>query len=156
MCALKKLIAGQLGSIEGDPRFAQIWEAQRSRSLKNWSMDKPGDKEMAEAGFYCPVPDVPGTVKCFACFIELDGWEPTDDPWTEHRKRGLVLDSPCKFAELGKKEENLTVDDFVNVLKSLVLRVVTDECKKKHADALRHRSKMRAVLKKELKKLGID
>ena len=40
--------------------------------------------QMAAAGFYhCPTVNEPDLVKCVICGKELDGWEPTDDPWWE-------------------------------------------------------------------------
>ena len=38
--------------------------------------------QMAEAGFYhTPSDNEPDLVTCYVCYKELDGWEPTDDPW---------------------------------------------------------------------------
>jgi Inhibitor of Apoptosis domain len=38
--------------------------------------------QMAAAGFFhCPTDQEPDLVRCFVCHKELDGWEPTDDPW---------------------------------------------------------------------------
>ena len=38
---------------------------------------------MAAAGFYhTPTENEPDLVKCAICAKELDGWEPTDDPWS--------------------------------------------------------------------------
>lgn len=156
MSVIKKQITKQLESFEFDSRFEHIWETKRLNSLKNWTMDKPSAKEMAEAGFYCPQSDTPGTVKCFSCFIELDGWEPTDKPWEEHRKRALTLDPPCKFAELGKKEEDLIVDDFLAIIKSLMLRIVKEECKSNLNTALSLHKKKKTLLRKELQKMGIS
>ena len=37
---------------------------------------------MAEAGFYhTPSENEPDLVTCYVCCKEMDGWEPTDDPW---------------------------------------------------------------------------
>ena len=37
---------------------------------------------MAEAGFYhTPSSNEPDLVTCYVCYKEMDGWEPTDDPW---------------------------------------------------------------------------
>lgn len=149
-------IMKQFESFEFDPRIGHIWEMKRLKSMENWSINKPSAVEMVEAGFYCPQLDAPGTVRCFSCFIELDGWEPTDNPWEEHRKRALSLDPPCKFIELGKKEKEMTVDDFLEILKSVMLRVVKEECKKNLNLANAHHKKKKAALKKELQKMGIS
>ena len=40
--------------------------------------------QMAVAGFYhCPTKYEPDLAKCYVCLKELDGWEPTDNPWYE-------------------------------------------------------------------------
>lgn len=61
---------------------------------------------MAEAGFYwCGTAQESDTAACFLCGKVLDGWESTDDPWSEHRKH-----SPqCAFVKLGHKEDEITV-----------------------------------------------
>lgn len=61
---------------------------------------------MAEAGFYwCGTALESDTASCFLCGKVLDGWESTDDPWSEHKKH-----SPqCAFVKLGRKEDELTV-----------------------------------------------
>jgi hypothetical protein len=41
--------------------------------------------QLARAGFfYIPALDSEDNVKCFCCAIKLDGWEPSDDPISEH------------------------------------------------------------------------
>ena len=46
--------------------------------------------QMAEAGFYhTPTDCEPDLVRCFVCGKELDGWEPTDDPWYDGQELGL-------------------------------------------------------------------
>lgn len=38
--------------------------------------------QMAKAGFFhIPSTVEPDLVRCFVCQKELDGWDPTDDPW---------------------------------------------------------------------------
>ena len=44
-------------------------------------------------------------VRCYYCHKELDGWEPKDVPWDEH-KRG-----DCPYIKKGKKPLDLTGDD---------------------------------------------
>lgn len=62
--------------------------------------------QMAEAGFYwCGTPQENDAAACFLCGKQLDGWEPTDNPWSEHKKH-----SPqCAFVKLGRAEDDLTV-----------------------------------------------
>ena len=69
-------------------------------------------ERMAAAGFYCcGGENEPDLVRCYFCRKELDGWEPEDDPWAEHSRRGN-----CAFVILGKKPEELTVSDVLGLL----------------------------------------
>jgi len=136
--------------------ISYIWEMNRLKSLQNWTMPKPSAKEVAEAGFYCPMPDTPDTVRCFSCFIELHGWEPTDQPWVEHKNRNLSCKPPCKFIEIGKKESELTVNDFLNIKESVMLRTLYNKCETLKKIELNYLKKKKTALKKELKKKGIS
>ncbi|XP_074647862.1 baculoviral IAP repeat-containing protein 5-like [Tubulanus polymorphus] len=61
-------------------------------------------EKMAEAGFvHCPSNEEPDLAKCYICLKELDGWEPTDDPWKEH----LSHSAGCLFVQFGKKKHTL-------------------------------------------------
>ncbi|KAI7794224.1 baculoviral IAP repeat-containing protein 5b [Triplophysa rosa] len=64
---------------------------------------------MAKAGFvHCPSENEPDVACCFYCLKELEGWEPDDNPWTEHAKR-----SPnCAFLHLKKTFEEVTAIEF--------------------------------------------
>ncbi|KPP70224.1 hypothetical protein Z043_110965 [Scleropages formosus] len=66
-------------------------------------------EQMAKAGFvHCPSENEPDVVCCFFCLKELEGWEPEDNPWSEHIKR-----SPnCGFLTLNKDFNDLTVMEF--------------------------------------------
>lgn len=61
---------------------------------------------MAEAGFYwCGTMQENDAAACFLCGKVLDGWESTDNPWSEHKKH-----SPqCAFVKFGRPEDDLTV-----------------------------------------------
>ncbi|XP_015373577.1 PREDICTED: baculoviral IAP repeat-containing protein 5-like [Diuraphis noxia] len=152
---LTKQIDNQIKSLEAEP-LNHIWQMKRLKSLQNWTMAKPSAKEMAEAGFYCPNPDIPDTVRCFSCFIELDGWEPTDKPWEEHKKRALSLNPPCRFIEIGKKESDFIVDDFLEIQKSVILRIFNEKCDKLTKTALSLHKKKKSALKKDLQKKGMS
>ena len=56
-------------------------------------------ENLAEAGFYHSLTqssaDRPDTCRCFRCDVQLGGWDPGDDPFEEHLKRG-----ECAWAEL--------------------------------------------------------
>lgn len=71
-------------------------------------------------------------VKCFACGKELDSWEPGDDPWKEHIKRG----ADCPFVLFRSKEQQ-TLEDFLDLhLKVRSLQVEREiECTKTSAKA---------------------
>ncbi|XP_054685233.1 baculoviral IAP repeat-containing protein 5.1-like [Grus americana] len=63
---------------------------------------------MAKAGFvHCPNANEPDVAKCFFCLIELEGWEPNDDPWEEHSKR-----HSCGFLSLTKHFDDLTMEEY--------------------------------------------
>ena len=67
-------------------------------------------EKMAEAGFYHVGSDSePDLVRCYYCRRELDGWEPEDVPWNEHKRR------ECPFISKGKLPHNLTVEDAFNL-----------------------------------------
>lgn len=62
--------------------------------------------QMAEAGFYWKGNEVDvDSAACFLCGKVLDGWEPNDDPWSEHRKHA----PQCAFVKLGRPERQITV-----------------------------------------------
>lgn len=157
MMDLQKLISDQENPLGSLPATEYSWMAKRLKSLEDWPMAKPSAQDMAEAGFYNPNPDAAGSdsVRCFSCFIELDGWEPTDNPWDEHKKRALALNPPCKFIEIGKKEKDLTVDDYLEILKSAMIRTWNDKCEKNLKAVLSLHRKKKSALKKDLQKMGI-
>lgn len=72
---------------------------------------------MAEAGFYwCGNVQDKDTVCCFLCGKILDGWEPTDDPWQEHRQHA----PQCQFAKLGRAEKDLTISEMIDLMEKFV------------------------------------
>lgn len=146
----------KLDSSESEP-LSYIWQMQRLKSLENWPMGKPSAEEIAEAGFYFPKSNrLDDVVKCFSCFIELNGWEPEDKPWDEHRKRALSTAPPCKFIEIGKNESDFTVDDFLEIQKSVMLRIVQNKCDKNLEATMIQFKKKKRALKKDLQKLGMS
>lgn len=71
-------------------------------------------ERMAEAGFYhCPTENEPDLARCYVCFKELDGWDPSDDPSKEHSRS-----ANCAFVRLGKKARDVTVIDCLNLEKA--------------------------------------
>lgn len=69
---------------------------------------------MAAAGFYhCPTENEPDLARCYVCFKELDGWEPSDDPAKEHARS-----VDCALVRLGKKSEDMTALDVLGLEKA--------------------------------------
>lgn len=72
---------------------------------------------MAEAGFiFIGDKDAPDAVKCFLCEKTLDGWDPKDNPWTEHQDHS----TDCSFAKLRKAEDSLSLQEFLNIKDELI------------------------------------
>lgn len=66
---------------------------------------------MAKAGFYYT--GAQDCVKCFVCQIKLNGWDPeNDEPAIKHQENS----GNCMFAKLGKEENDLTVEQWCDVL----------------------------------------
>ena len=88
----------------------------RLMTFKNWPFDEGSSctpQKMAEAGFYCcGSVSEPDLVRCFFCRKELDGWDPEDDPWAEHVGHAK---GKCGFVNLGKKSDELTVEDMYSL-----------------------------------------
>lgn len=89
---------------------------------------------MAEAGFYhCPSDCEPDLVRCYVCQKELDGWDPTDDPWqvirsfsflsivryyNENffvRKEHASHSKACPFVVLNKKQSDMTLVEYLKL-----------------------------------------
>lgn len=89
----------------------------RQQSFSGWPFREECNctpEKLAKVGFvHCPTENEPDVVCCFFCLIELEGWEPDDDPWSEHFKR-----SPnCAFLNLKKDFTELTVAEFCHMEK---------------------------------------
>ncbi|NXX44687.1 BI51B protein, partial [Tricholaema leucomelas] len=65
-------------------------------------------ENMAKAGFvHCPDANKSDVAKCFFCLMELEGWQPNDDPREEHTKH-----HNCGFLSLTKHFDDLTMEEF--------------------------------------------
>uniref|UniRef100_G3P2K3 Baculoviral IAP repeat containing 5b n=1 Tax=Gasterosteus aculeatus TaxID=69293 RepID=G3P2K3_GASAC len=99
----------------------------REQSFADWPFREECNctpEKMAKAGFvHCPSENEPDVACCFFCLIELEGWEPDDNPWTEHSKR-----SPdCGFLTMKKDLTELTVADYYRMEKErLKVYLVSD------------------------------
>lgn len=88
----------------------------RLETFKDWPFTEETGScctamKMAEAGFFHSANDSVDVARCFVCLKELEGWEPEDNPFEEHRKH-----SPkCEFLLLNKKEEDWTVQEFLEL-----------------------------------------
>ncbi|CAM1312372.1 BIRC5 (predicted) [Pycnogonum litorale] len=88
----------------------------RLGSFKNWPLKIPTEKMMAEAGyFHCPNGEELDLVQCYCCEKKLDSWESGDDPWTTHKK-------DCAFANEKKLETEMTIEEFTNIEKEIMIR----------------------------------
>jgi len=100
----------KLGADDG----IMVLNSVRMKSFKHWPFseeDKCTPQKMADAGFYaCGGSKEPDLARCYVCRKELDGWESTDDPWEEHKRRGK-----CAFINLAKKPEDITIKDAMNL-----------------------------------------
>ncbi|XP_014847587.1 PREDICTED: baculoviral IAP repeat-containing protein 5.1-A-like [Poecilia mexicana] len=85
----------------------------REQSFRDWPFREECNctpEKMAKAGFvHCPSDNEPDVACCFFCLIELEGWEPDDDPWFEHIKRSPA----CGFLSMKKADfTELTVSEY--------------------------------------------
>ncbi|XP_052531764.1 baculoviral IAP repeat-containing protein 5.1-like [Tympanuchus pallidicinctus] len=92
--------------------FKEMYDYEnRLKTFANWPFVKNckcSPENMAKAGFiHCPSGNEPDVAKCFFCLIELEGWEPNDDPWEEHAKR-----RSCGFLSLTKQFDELTMEEY--------------------------------------------
>ncbi|TRY74030.1 hypothetical protein TCAL_05047 [Tigriopus californicus] len=102
----------------------------RTQSFEDWPFDESDSPcrpdKMSEAGFYfVGYSEEPDLVRCYYCRRELGGWEPNDDPWTEHARR------PCPFIKLGKKPEQLTVEDLYRLEDERLAHIFMTQCEAK-------------------------
>ncbi|XP_064594628.1 baculoviral IAP repeat-containing protein 5-like [Liolophura sinensis] len=123
---------------------------KRLASFHNWPYQEgcscTPDK-MAEAGFFhCPTEQEPDAVKCFVCGKELDGWEPDDDPWKEHKSH-----SPsCPFLNYDKPVEKLPVEDFLHLTVAIQKIYAT----KTYDNMVKEAKESGAETRKEMEKLA--
>lgn len=102
---------------------------------------------MAEAGFYwCGNMDKDrDTVCCFLCGKLLDGWESTDDPWSEHRQHA----PQCHFVKLGRPEKDLTIGELLDLMEKFLEKFrysLLEKAKSKVAEKIREmRGNCRAI-----------
>ena len=91
---------------------------KRLETFKNWPFDTLKDanctaQRLAHSGFFRPNPEEePDNTRCFMCYKELEGWEVTDDPDTEH----LNHSSNCSFLSLIERNAvKMTMQRFIEL-----------------------------------------
>jgi len=91
--------------------------SNRVKTFQNWPFSEEDNctpERMAEAGFYgCGGSKEPDLARCFVCRKELDGWEPSDDPWEEHKSHAR---GRCGYVNLNKKPEDISIQDFIKLI----------------------------------------
>uniref|UniRef100_A0A914VR30 Uncharacterized protein n=1 Tax=Plectus sambesii TaxID=2011161 RepID=A0A914VR30_9BILA len=106
----------KLMSLTSNKLSDMLFLENRLKTFKKWPYDENAtctSQKMADAGFYVMSPNKPDTVICAFCLLELDGWEPEDNPWEEHCKREKSHSLDCAYLKLkGKPEKEWTVADF--------------------------------------------
>ncbi|KAI8130772.1 Single-strand selective monofunctional uracil-DNA glycosylase [Lucilia cuprina] len=104
-----------------------LMEKHRIDSFKTWPYDENSScsiTKMAEAGFYWTGNknnEEDDAATCFVCCKQLHGWDPTDDPWKEHMKHA----PQCQFVKYGRKENELTVEEFLNITSAVLRKKLT-------------------------------
>ncbi|KAI8512266.1 baculoviral IAP repeat-containing protein 5-like [Branchiostoma floridae x Branchiostoma belcheri] len=98
--------------------FSMNSENNRLSTFKDWPFDDNCQcvpSKMAAAGFYhIPTDQQPDLVRCFVCYKELEGWEPDDDPWAEHRRHQPNCDL-LKIMKNHKSLDEITVKEFLDL-----------------------------------------
>ncbi|XP_078035630.1 baculoviral IAP repeat containing deterin [Augochlora pura] len=121
-----------------------FWKACRLRTFEHWPFQSSDNlcnpERMASAGFVAiGGKQEPDLVECFICSKQLDGWEPEDDPWTEHAKH----QSECAYIELGKPDEaSWTIQEFYDLFRKYTVKECTYESKKAIAKVKEESAKM--------------
>ncbi|KAJ8682770.1 hypothetical protein QAD02_018562 [Eretmocerus hayati] len=108
-----------------------FWKKGRLQTFEHWPFSSDvqcNPDSMAAAGFYAiGGKDEPDLAECFMCGKQLDGWEPDDDPWQEHKKH----QSNCPFISLGKKNEgSMTVKELFQLIATYSLQKKRQEYEK--------------------------
>ncbi|XP_030370595.1 baculoviral IAP repeat-containing protein 5 [Scaptodrosophila lebanonensis] len=110
-------------------REFHMLEKHRVQSFEHWPFPAESScsiAKMAEAGFYWTgTKRENDTATCFVCGKTLDGWESEDEPWKEHSKHA----PQCEFVKLGLPESELTVQQFIQILGTVLKKTIEKACK---------------------------
>lgn len=74
-----------------------------------------------------------------------DGWESTDDPFTEHEKHA----PNCQFVRLRKKQDDLTVEEFLDLAGLIVRTYLQKTYSKKIIDLKKKAEETREKIKNQ-------
>ncbi|XP_037038121.1 baculoviral IAP repeat-containing protein 5.2-B [Bradysia coprophila] len=99
-----------------------LFEQERLATFRYWkfSDDLPCNKfALSAAGFYKCNTEKDGSDECvcFYCGKALGDWDAEDDPFKEHKAHS----SKCKFINLGRRESELKVKEFLDLVESWCL-----------------------------------
>ncbi|KAK7111453.1 hypothetical protein V1264_011080 [Littorina saxatilis] len=103
-----------MADLEHVSDYSMHFRQERLKSFKDWPFEDANcnAEKLADAGFYhIPSDQSPDATRCFACYKELDGWEPEDDPWSEHKKHS----AQCPFLKFGVPVEELSVQELLKL-----------------------------------------
>ncbi|ELU05551.1 hypothetical protein CAPTEDRAFT_20475 [Capitella teleta] len=139
----------ELSKADGEYFLMQYYE-NRLQTFVNWPFEDGcicTAEQMAAAGFfYTPESNNPDLVQCFFCCKELDGWDPNDDPWEEHKAHS----DKCPYLKLRKPTEDMTLQDQLKLLQAKHLFSLKESIRKKqeqlHEYTDRARSQMLALM----------
>lgn len=142
------------GLISSFIRFENMYiHDKREQSFVAWPFREECNctpEKMANAGFvHCPGENEPDVVCCFFCLIELEGWEPDDDPWSEHSKRF----PDCGFLKMKKDYTELTVAEFCQMEKERLKIFLGKASRKKMAIFRDQKDRILESLKSKLASL---
>lgn len=94
------------------PHFRSFLERLRTFTSKNW-FGTQSPESLARVGFFRTSNGM-DEVQCFCCGITIFGWEPLDEPLSEH----LRWSSSCKFANMLKNFQ--TTEELLDQFGKLV------------------------------------
>ncbi|KAI9597142.1 hypothetical protein BDF19DRAFT_435984 [Syncephalis fuscata] len=115
--AFGKTTSKAVDSEDEEELWQQVQTGQSAR-MEQWRIETFGNwwphdgkrgwqvssTKMAKAGFiYMPGPESDDAVVCVYCGVNLDGWEPKDDPIEEHKKRCAECPFFAGWPDKGKK-----------------------------------------------------
>lgn len=91
------------GTFVSWPHISPLPEKVSDTAMSSSSDYKPNPTQLANAGFFFrPYRYRGDNCECFHCGVQLDAWDPKDDPITEH----LAHRDFCAWAKVASKQGN--------------------------------------------------